>query len=54
MNSYMIGLADGPTEVHKLTVAKEMLRDIVPSADQFPDYIYHKARAQAELKYPAD
>lgn len=52
MNSYMIGLADGPTEVHKMTVAKEMLRNAEPSTDQFPDHIQHKAQAHALSKYP--
>jgi acyl-CoA dehydrogenase len=53
MNSYMIGLADGPTEVHKLTVAKEMLRDMEPDAEPFPDYMTSAATARAREKFAA-
>lgn len=51
MNSFMIGLADGPTEVHKLVVAKEMLRDVEPSTEQFPTYHRQKVRAAALAKF---
>ena len=47
----MIGLADGPTEVHKLVVAKEMLRDVEPSTEQFPSYHRDKIRAAALAKF---
>jgi acyl-CoA dehydrogenase len=32
----VMGLADGPTEVHKLTVARQVLRDYKPSDDVWP------------------
>ena len=32
----VMGLADGPTEVHKMTVAKQVLRDYRPSDDLWP------------------
>ncbi|MGV9675922.1 acyl-CoA dehydrogenase family protein [Nocardia sp. NPDC003482] len=32
----VMGLADGPTEVHKTTVAKQVLRDHVPSPGRWP------------------
>ena len=38
MNSYHIALADGPTEVHKVTVAREVLKEFEPTSDLFPDY----------------
>jgi acyl-CoA dehydrogenase len=32
----VLGLADGPTEVHKVTVARQVLRDYKPSDDVWP------------------
>ncbi len=32
----VMGLADGPTEVHKVTVARQVLRDHRPSGDLWP------------------
>ena len=32
----VMGLADGPTEVHKMTVARQLLRDYRPSGDLWP------------------
>lgn len=51
MSSYMLGLADGPTEVHKGVVAKELLKEFHPTQELFPDYIRWKveARAKAQL-----
>ena len=31
-----MGLADGPTEVHKLTVARQILRDYRPADGMWP------------------
>ena len=36
VDGFTMGLADGPTEVHKGTLARQILRDVVPSADLFP------------------
>jgi acyl-CoA dehydrogenase len=33
-----MGIVDGPTEVHKIAVAKELLRDRKAAAGMFPDY----------------
>jgi acyl-CoA dehydrogenase len=32
----VMGLGDGPTEVHKMTVAKQVLRDYQPTSDVWP------------------
>ena len=47
MNSFMLGLADGPTEVHKSVVVKNMLKGVEPSTDQFPEYMADKSTARA-------
>ena len=44
--SYFLGLADGPTEVHKVTVAQQLTRHVVPDDSPFPDY-HLPQRAQA-------
>lgn len=47
----VMGLADGPTEVHKGTVAKQVLRDHQPSPDRWPtEWIPRKLDA-ARAKY---
>lgn len=52
LNSYHVGLADGPTEVHKVVVAKEVLKEFKPSETMFPDYILAERMARARAKYP--
>jgi acyl-CoA dehydrogenase len=47
-----MGLADGPTEVHKITLAKQVLRDHRPTNDLFPSYSLLNARDRALDKYP--
>ena len=47
MQSYHIGLADGPVEVHKVTVARQLLREFKPSESQFPSYHLHTRREAA-------
>ncbi len=49
--SYMLGLADGPTEVHKVTVARQVLRDYQPDPGTFPAYHLPELRAQAERRF---
>jgi len=45
----VMGLADGPTEVHKVTVARQLLRDYRPSDDMWPtEYIPKKLDAARE------
>jgi acyl-CoA dehydrogenase len=50
-NAYHLGLADGPTEVHKVTLARTLLAEATPSEDLFPSGHIPKARAAALAKY---
>jgi len=46
----IMGLADGPTEVHKVTVARQVLRDYRPSDDIWPTQHLPKLREAARVK----
>ena len=39
-----LGLADGPTEVHKSVVARQLLKKYRPNPEMFPDYVRWKAQ----------
>jgi acyl-CoA dehydrogenase len=47
MNSFHVALADGPTEVHKIVVAREVLKDYRPCGAQFPSYMRYEREAHA-------
>ena len=49
-----MGIADGPTEVHKVTVAKQVLKDYRPDNDLFPAYHLPKLQEAARDKYADD
>lgn len=51
INSFHIGLADGPTEVHKMVVAREVLKDYTAEEAQFPSYIRHQQVERARALY---
>jgi len=46
-----LGMVDGPTEVHKVTVARTVLRDHAASPDLFPSYHTPSKRERAFEKY---
>jgi acyl-CoA dehydrogenase len=51
VSSYTMGLADGPTEVHKVTLARKILRDYEASDDLFPTRHIPKLREAALTQY---
>ena len=51
INSFLLGLADGPTEVHKLVVAKELLREVLPCTETLPPYVKHRVKQRSMNKY---
>ena len=50
-NAYHLGLADGPTEVHKVTLARTLLSNTTPTEDLFPTRHIPKEREAALAKY---
>ena len=46
-----LGVVDGPTEVHKIAVAKAVLRDYAPVDTLFPSYHTPTLREAAMAKY---
>jgi acyl-CoA dehydrogenase len=51
IESFHMGLADGPTEVHKITVARQVLRDYAPADDLFPTQYIPRLEEAARRKY---
>jgi acyl-CoA dehydrogenase len=51
MESFHMGLADGATEVHKLNLARQVLKTYRPTDDLFPTTHLPRLRAQAHEKY---
>jgi len=50
VESFVLGLADGPTEVHKVTLARLLLKEYAPAPDLFPSEHFLRLRAEAEAK----
>jgi len=53
IGSEVMAVADGPTEVHKVTVARQVLREYKATDDLFPTRHLPKLRAAARDKYAA-
>ncbi len=53
LGASVLGLADGPTEVHKVTVARQVLRDYQPSDDLWPSEHLPRKLAAARAKFVA-
>ncbi len=53
LQSFHMGLADGPSEVHKVTVARQLLRGYEATGDLFPSYHVPRLREAAEEKFAA-
>ncbi|MGF1596379.1 MAG: acyl-CoA dehydrogenase family protein [Acidimicrobiales bacterium] len=51
IESFHMGLADGPTEVHKVQVARRVLDEYTPCDDLFPSGHLPKREAAARAKY---
>jgi acyl-CoA dehydrogenase len=50
-NAYHLGLADGPTEVHKVTLARTLLAGATPASGLFPTMHVPAARDAARVKF---
>jgi acyl-CoA dehydrogenase len=50
-SSLVMGIADGPTEVHKVTLAKQILKEYQPDNDLFPAYHIPKLREEAQKRF---
>lgn len=51
LESYHMGLADGATELHKMQLARRLMREVQPVDDLFPSRHLPKLRARAEQRY---
>jgi len=50
-SALVMGIADGPTEVHKVTLAKQVLKDYTPDNDLFPSYHIPKLQEEAKRRF---
>jgi acyl-CoA dehydrogenase len=50
-SAFVMGLVDGPTEVHKVTVSRQVLRNYSPSPGVFPTMHTPLLRERARTKY---
>ena len=50
-SALIMGIADGPTEVHKVTLARQILKDYQPDNDLFPSYHIPKLQEEARKRF---
>ena len=48
----VMGIADGPTEVHKITVARQVLKGYTPHEGFFPTAHLPERVAKARARFP--
>ncbi|WP_293904647.1 acyl-CoA dehydrogenase family protein [Phenylobacterium sp.] len=53
-SALVMGIADGPTEVHKVTLAKQILKDYTPDNDLFPSYHIPKLQDEARARFKTE
>ena len=46
-----MGVTDGPTEVHKITLARQVLKDYTPAAGPFPSQWLPPRIEEARARY---
>ena len=51
LESFHMGLADGATEVHQITLARQLLKGYTPTPDLFPSRHLPKLKAAAEARF---
>jgi acyl-CoA dehydrogenase len=51
IDSYHVGLADGATEIHKVTAARQLMSQYKPSTELFPSYHLPSVKAAARARY---
>ncbi len=51
LESFHMGLADGPTEVHKITLARQVLTNYKATTELFPTRHKPRLRAEAQLRF---
>ena len=54
MESYQMGLVDGATEIHKISLAHQLMRDVKPHDGLFPSYHLPALEAEARAKFAAE
>lgn len=52
INSFHVGLADGPTEVHEMVVARQVLRDYTPADGDIRSCTRPEQERRARALYP--